>query len=83
MTVQELAAQCAESIRYPERSIPDKPLVTLVGKHALFPKGGGPRPKRLLCVNRDGDRVWHYDAMNVLAALAAAGLVEVKFDERP
>lgn len=82
MTNQELANACADSIRHPERSLPDKPLITLVGKSSsMFPKKNWPRPKRLLCVNSRNERVYHYDAMNVLAAMAVHGLVDVKFQE--
>ena len=76
MTMQELAQCCVDSLNHPERSKPDKPLVTLSGKRGgLFPKGGGPRPKRLLCVNHAGEYTYHYDAMNVLAALVAHGAI--------
>ncbi len=81
MTIQELVDLCADAIRHPERSGREKPLITLEGKGTLFPKGGGPRPKRLLCVNARGNNVWHYDAFSVLAALAARGLVKVNFEE--
>lgn len=66
MKVEELVLRCMDSLRNPDRILPDKPLITLVGKHALFPHGGGPRPKRLLCVNSNGDRVYHYDAMHII-----------------
>ena len=81
MKVEELALKCMDAIRHPDRSLPDKPLITLVGKHQLFPHGGGPRAKRLLCVNSDGDRVYHYDAMNVLAALAADEMIGVEVSD--
>lgn len=82
MKINELVEQCIDSINHPERSVPENPLITLVGKRTLFPYGGGPRPKRLLCVNPNtGDKVWHYDAMSVLAALVAHGAIDVKFKD--
>lgn len=78
MTHKELALACVDAINHPERSRPDKPLVTLVGKKTLFPKGGGPRPRRLLCINPRGEKVWHYDATDLLAALVAHGLVKME-----
>lgn len=82
MSIAELANACMDSIRHPERSHPDNPLITLVGrKRGLFPKKGWPRAKRLLCVNPRNEYVYHYDAANVLAALAAHGLIEVKFGD--
>lgn len=84
MTLQELADACVDAINHPERSKPEEPLLTLVGKKGgLFPRKGWPRPKRLLCVNSKEEYVYHYDATNVLAALAARGLVDVSFEERP
>jgi hypothetical protein len=79
MKVEELVKQCIDSINNPLRS-PESygPLITLVGKHTLFPRGGGPRPVELLCVNSNGDKVWLYSATKVLAALVANGLVEIK-----
>jgi len=80
MTMQELADACADAIRHPERSLPEKPIVTLVGKRGLgLPRKNFPRAKRLLCVNSRNEYVYHYDAMNLLAALAARGLVDVRF----
>lgn len=80
MKVQELMLACVDSMNHPERSLPEKPLVVLTGSKTLFPKGVGPRPLRLLNENPyTRQRTWHYDAMSVLAALAAAGLVEVQF----
>jgi hypothetical protein len=76
--VSELVRACVDSINHPERSGREKPLVTLEGKRQLFPHGGGPKPKRLLCVNSGGNKVWHYDAWSVLAGLAAAGLIVAK-----
>lgn len=81
MTVIELAAACVDALNHPERSGGEPPLLTLEGRGTLFPKGGGPRPKRLLCVNSRGNKVYHYDAKNVLAALAARGLIEMKFED--
>ena len=78
MTVKDLAFQCLDAIRHSERSAPDKPLITIEGKHVLFPHGGGPRPKRILCVNSRGNKVWHYSAMDVLAALAAQEMIGVE-----
>jgi hypothetical protein len=83
MKIEELAAACVDAINHPERSAPDEPLVTLVGKRTIFPKGGGPRPKRLLCINSQGQKVWHYSAMDVLAALAAHGAVSIEFGGKP
>jgi hypothetical protein len=83
MTPKELAIACVDSMNHPERSAGEPPLITLVGKgrKPLFPRAGWPRPKRLLCENPRGERVYHYDATNVLAALVAHGLVEAKFEE--
>jgi hypothetical protein len=81
LKVTELAARCVEALNHPERSLPDEPLITLVGKHTLFPKGGGPRPKHLLCINCDGNKVWHYSAFKVLAALVAHRVIDVKANE--
>lgn len=81
MTVKELALACVDAMNHPSRSFPEEPLVTLEGTTTLFPKGGGPRPKRLLCVNSQGNKVWHYSARNVLAALVARGLVELKTEQ--
>ena len=78
MTVNELALACVDAINHPERSGGEPPLLTLEGKKTLFPKGGGPKPKRLLCVNARGNKVWHYDAKNVLAALVANGAVKME-----
>lgn len=82
MNVPELSLACADAIQHPERSLPDKPLITLVGRGSLFPRKGWPRPKRLLSEKSNGERVWHYDAMSVLVALVANDLVEEKFLER-
>lgn len=79
--VKELAFQCLDAIRHPERSGSEKPLITLEGTHTLFPKGGGPKPKRLLCVNSRGRKVWHYDAISVLAALAANDMIGVEITD--
>jgi hypothetical protein len=81
MKIKDLAFQCLEAIRHPDRSLPDKPLITIVGKHSLFPHGGGPRPRRILCVNSSGETVYHYQAMSVLAALAANELIGVEVKE--
>jgi hypothetical protein len=81
MTYEELALACVEALNHPDRSEPDEPLITLEGKKTLFPKGGGPHPKRLLCVNYAGNKVWHYSARNVLAALVAHGLVKLEVEE--
>lgn len=80
MTVIELANACVDAINHPERSGGETPLITLEGSKTLFPKGGGPRPKRILCVNARGNKVYHYDAANVLAALAAHGAIKLDFD---
>lgn len=72
-----IAEACVDSINHPERSAWEKPLITLVFKGRL-PGKGWPRPKRLLCINPRGERVYHYDAMNFLAAMAAHNLVTVK-----
>lgn len=72
-----LAEACVDSMNHPERSRPDKPLITIVCKGRL-PGKGWPRPKRLLCINPRGERVYHYDAMYFLAAMAAHRLVIVK-----
>lgn len=82
MTPKEIALACVDAINHPERSLPDKPLVTLVwitGKNPL-PRKGWPRPKHLLCENSRGEKVYLYDATNMLAALAAHGLVKVEFE---
>jgi hypothetical protein len=78
MTWPELAEACVDAINHPERSAGEPPLITLVwtGK-CPFPHRGWPRAKRLLCVNPGGERVYHYDATNVLAAMAAHGLIKV------
>jgi hypothetical protein len=78
MTWPELAEACVDAINHPERSAGEPPLITLVwtGK-CPFPRRGWPRAKRLLCVNPAGERVYHYDATNVLAAMAAHGLIKV------
>lgn len=79
MKIPELAAACVDAINHPERSGSEPPLVTLVwsGKNP-FPKKNWPRPKRLLCVNPRGERVYHYDATNLLAAMVAHGLVKME-----
>lgn len=71
-----LAIGCVDALNHPERSLPEKPLITVEIKGSL-PRKGWPRPKRLLCENSRGGRVYHYDAMNLLAAMAAHGLIEV------
>jgi len=81
MTIKELAFQCLEAMRHPERSAPEKALITLEGTHTLFPRGGGPKPERLLCVNSRGNKVWHYNAMSVIAALAANELIGVEITD--
>jgi hypothetical protein len=83
MTWKELAEQCVDSINHPDRS-PGAPLITLAWKGKCpFPRSGWPRMKRMLCVNRNGEKVAHYDARNVLAAMAAHGLIKVELNERP
>ena len=82
MEIAELAKHCVDSINHPERSRPDAPLITLVwmnGKNP-FPRKGWPRPKHLLCDNPRGEKVWLYDATNMLAALVAHGYIEAKFE---
>lgn len=81
MTIPELAEACVDSINHPERSA-GTPLVTLVwtkGKNPL-PRKGWPKPKHFLCENPRGEKVWLYDATDMLAALCAHGLVEAKFE---
>lgn len=46
MKIEEMIEECCYSLNHPERSIPEKPLITIVGTKTLFPHGGGPRPKR-------------------------------------
>lgn len=72
MTPAELAAECVKAINRGSQH------VILTGRRTLFPKGGGPRPIELLC-DLGNRKTWLYDAQNVLAALAANGLVEIRF----
>lgn len=79
MTILELAAACVDAINHPERGCGEC-LITLVwmkGRNPL-PRKGWPRPKHLLCENPRGEKVWLYDAKNLLAAMVAHGLVELK-----
>lgn len=76
MNVQELASQCAASINGARQfKIPMQDavvsLVTPQGwkKPPKFPRG------HLLQVKENGDRVWHFKAMNVLAWMVAKGLM--------
>lgn len=74
-----LAKACVDAINHPERSHPEPPLLTLAIRGKIpFPKKGWPRPKRLLCENPRGERVYHYDARDFLAAMCAHGLVEYR-----
>jgi hypothetical protein len=75
MTPAELAAECVKAINGGRQH------VILTGQKTLFPKGRGPRPIELLC-DLGNRKTWLYDAQNVLAALAANGLVEVSFERR-
>ena len=78
MKVTELAAACVDALNHPERSLPDKPLVTLCGRRGLgFPRKNWPKSKRLLCVNSKYEYVYHYDAMDLLAAMVAHGLINL------
>ena len=84
MTIPELANVCIDALNHPERSRNGKPLVTLVwtkGKNP-FPRKGWPRPKHLLCEHPRRERVYLYDAMDVLAALAAHKLIDVVYEDR-
>ena len=78
MTIPELAAACIDAINHPDRS-PGRPMVTLVwtkGKNPQ-PRKGWPRPKHLLS-DHYHEKVWLYDAKDLLAAMIAHGLVEMK-----
>ncbi len=82
MTWNELALQCVDSINHPDRSAGEAPLITLTWKGKCpFPRKNWPRAKRILCVNRAGEKTAHYDARNVLAAMAAHGLVKIELQE--
>jgi hypothetical protein len=71
----ELAEQCVNAINF-WKDDPDQATITLV-----LPKGWKAPPKfpkrKLLCENHGGQRVYSLSAMNVLAWLAANGLVAV------
>ena len=75
MRPQDLAKQCVEAINFwPENA--DVATITVV-----LPKGWKAPPKfprrTLLCINSSGQKVYSLSAMNVLAWLAANGLVDV------
>lgn len=73
-----MAKQCADAINFYTRAGERGDLATI---SLVLPKGWKPPPKfprrTLLCVNSRGERVYSLSAMNVLAWLAANGLVDV------
>ena len=79
MKPAELAAQCAQAINWcTEIGTPAED----AGITVVLPKGWKAPPKfprrELLCVNDRGERVYRLSAVNVLAWLAANGLVIVE-----
>lgn len=78
MQPHELAKQCAEAINFwTDNGGAEHATITLV-----LPKGWKPPPKfprrTLLCENSSRERVYSFSAMDVLAWLAANGLVNVE-----
>lgn len=76
MKPAELAEQCVKAMNF-WKGEAEKATITIT-----LPKGWKRPPKfprgELLCVNPGGERVYSLNAMNVLAWLAANGLVNVE-----
>lgn len=82
MKPADLAKQCAENINfYTANKMPAKEAGILL----TTPKGWKPPPRfprgRLNVVKPDGTRVWHFNALNVLAWLAGNLLVDIEMKE--
>jgi len=81
VTPAEMARQCVkamDSARELGLPIEDANII-LVFPKGWKSKGGFPRGK-LACENSQGERVRYFKAMNVLAWLAANGLVDVQVE---
>lgn len=79
MKPEELAKQCADSINFWTQAPGNDPKLAMIT--LVLPKGWRPPPKfprRTLLSDVDGRRVYSLSAMNVLAWLAANGLVKVE-----
>ena len=80
MTIPELAKACVEAInRHTAAPVSKEAYITLVFKGKIpFPKKNWPRPVHLLCENPRGERVYLYSAANLLAAMIAHKLIEMR-----
>jgi hypothetical protein len=76
--IKELIKACIDSLNYPERSKPDKPLVCFLAYRNPFQAPGrNPKPVRFVDKRSDGKTLYHFYALDVLVWMKVHGILRV------